>query len=261
MTDLKLGDRLWYVSGYSGEHLIAIECTITEVDDHFRKAHSDAYLFYWVDEPVGHALSYDEIFLTKEEALAELLDRYYEALKDPDFDDDGPPLTDAQLVNYRKGVEHFIKATWKMNDGSHPGFNPWPEKKLGVEWFNIDEALKQLPELMKELTLLQSFLNTPLTITPEEDTRIRELKLYLKQTGWKLDTNSNHLRHFNYPGISFNLTEIDFKEWFQVLCTAEQRPQLRIWRDIWANSTPHACKAGEWDAYVEGEDINSAPER
>jgi hypothetical protein len=58
MNDLRVGDKMWYVDTV---YNIAILVTIEEVDDYFRKQNPNSYLFYWVDEPVGHALDRDEL--------------------------------------------------------------------------------------------------------------------------------------------------------------------------------------------------------
>ncbi|MBD3261026.1 MAG: hypothetical protein GF334_04990 [Candidatus Altiarchaeales archaeon] len=59
--EYKVGDEVWYVPGF-----LAIKCRIKEVDDHFKKQHPKAHLFYVIDEPVGHSLAADECLEDRE---------------------------------------------------------------------------------------------------------------------------------------------------------------------------------------------------
>ncbi len=61
--EYKKGDKVWYIHGD-----LLIHCTIRDIEDCFRKKHPDARLFYWLDEPVGHAVGADELYDTFESA-------------------------------------------------------------------------------------------------------------------------------------------------------------------------------------------------
>lgn len=124
--DFKVGDIVWYVPrGYP----IAIECTITEVDDEFRKQDPKAYLFYWIDEVVGNALADDEFCLTKEEAL-EFIKKEY------------PDLQPITLEDYRKKRATFIVSTHGVSekeiDQDVKEFLRFCPNKTG-KWFTVNK--------------------------------------------------------------------------------------------------------------------------
>lgn len=74
--------------------------------------------FVSVDEPIGHSVQEgDEIFLSLEEALQQLIPSRKKGLKQ-------------RLLRYRKNTQNFIAGTWGKN--KHPGFDPLPLKKVYV---------------------------------------------------------------------------------------------------------------------------------
>jgi hypothetical protein len=136
MTDYKINDKVWFVpDGY----LIAIECIIVEIDDYFRKKEPQAYLFYQLDEPVGHDVCETELYRTKELALEELKFRYNEALNESD------PLVHLTITleEYRKRRINFIVNTWEdltelgKEIRKYHWYNELIPKEQGKEWFNI----------------------------------------------------------------------------------------------------------------------------
>jgi len=151
MTDYKVGDKVWFVpDGY----LIAIECVIIEIDDYFRKKEPQAYLFYDLDEPVGHNVSVTELHKTKELALEELTQRYKELLEDcvEDLIENANELSKqifpskavTTLERYRKGRINFIVSTWEDCQDHEQSFikRSWylklSVKEYGKEWFNVE---------------------------------------------------------------------------------------------------------------------------
>ena len=141
MSSYKVGDKVWCVPGYRDNSLIAVECTIVKIDDSFRKKHPDAYLFYWVDEPTGHALDEDELY-TFEEAKLILLTRK-EMLED--FHEDERINCNADLIAYRTNGLKFIVSTWE--DAPEEAKNVetmlknYPAKERGKNWFNISDLV------------------------------------------------------------------------------------------------------------------------
>lgn len=139
VNEFEKGEKVWIVPGY--RYLIAIQCTIEEVDDRFRKEDSDAYLFYDVDEPIGHNIAEDEIFLTREDAEEELFARYEEELECDRV------KADITLKEFREGKIKFIVETWegwRPEDYNEETHWRYPDKKEKEEWFNFDH-LKEKP--------------------------------------------------------------------------------------------------------------------
>jgi hypothetical protein len=137
MTDYKINDKVWFVpDGY----LIAIECRIIEIDDYFRKKEPQAYIFYGLDEPVGHHVCETDLYEFKELALEKLKHRYKEALNESD------PLLHltVTLKEYRKSRIKFIVSTWEGCSEKEKTCSEiaWQlelfNKMQGKEWFNIE---------------------------------------------------------------------------------------------------------------------------
>lgn len=128
------GEWLWYIVRDRFLPLL-VKVQIEEVEDHFRKNSDSAYLFYAIDEPVGHSVNDDELFMLDTESTAAL-----DCFADTVQDEWNEPTVNrnADLKDYRTGVQEFIAGTW---GGDHPGFDPLPEKKLGVDYFNADSVL------------------------------------------------------------------------------------------------------------------------
>lgn len=137
--DFKIGDKIWFIPGYRGHHLIAIHCTITEIDDEFRKLDPKAYLFYWIDEPVGHALGNDEMYLTRKEAISRLRKRADDLIADGDIEE---LELNANLDTYRVTSIDSIIGTWKLSNTDaakkHAEIaSSLKEKEQPTEWFNL----------------------------------------------------------------------------------------------------------------------------
>jgi len=133
------GEEVWIVFG-----TVVVRCKITEVDDQFRRVHPAGNLFYDVGEPIGHSLSEDELYLTKEEAL-EALEEEYDSWVNNEHDCDKKTceiviaryLNDT-LQDLRRKQAEFIGAT-------HEGNNPKETKTPFVQSF-ADDLLKRYPE-------------------------------------------------------------------------------------------------------------------
>ena len=137
VKEYKKGDVVWYVASYNPP--LAIKCKIDQVEDQFRKKHPDAYLFYWLDEPVGHAVSSDELYDTREQAESEFNSRVAElkqACEEEGLEYDHEPLT---LEKYRQLTIEFIKKTWEDAGHKFPEDKTllYPDKEEGTEWFSI----------------------------------------------------------------------------------------------------------------------------
>lgn len=143
MSEFKVGDKVWYIGGQRLDGLIAILCTITELDDYFNKKDPKAYIFYHVDEPTGHSLADDELILTREEAEDELLNLAEEA----EEYEPGTVKQDVDLEEWRKSCISFIMETWKE-------VNPvwtvkYPNKKENEEWFNLEHLQSEIKNKYK----------------------------------------------------------------------------------------------------------------
>ena len=130
--DYKIDDKVWFIPD---DYLLVIECKVIEVDDQFRKQEPQAYIWYSLDEPVGHDVGIDQLFKTKEEALGIL--KYRKAILKFKLD---------TLDKYRKDRIEFIINTW-TDDILEKEFKKkiWyktlPNKEYNKQWFNV-ESLK-----------------------------------------------------------------------------------------------------------------------
>jgi hypothetical protein len=134
IMDYKVGDEVWYAPpGYA----LIIKCKIIEVDDQFRKKSPQAYLFYDLDEPVGHYVADDEFYTSFEEVVADFQDEY---------SNDCPMMT---LDEFRKSKIHFIVGTWhdrtaaEKEEDEKELYKNYPAKVLGVDWFNAKNMRKE----------------------------------------------------------------------------------------------------------------------
>lgn len=129
--EYKKGNVVWYLAGF-----VAVRCTILEVEDCFRKRHPDAHLFYWLDEPVSHAVGVDELYDTRDEAEAALREDIafnpHEAAEPETLDD------------YRRSLYGFVKSTHlaaaTTEDERRAVEKDWtdrryPDKQRGTDWF------------------------------------------------------------------------------------------------------------------------------
>jgi hypothetical protein len=129
----EVGEKAWIVPGFRGSALIAVQVTITEIDDHWEKKDPDGgILFYWLDEPIGASLSADDL-MDEKAAKMELLARYKDWVE---YRKDGEEAGPGALQKWRQEKMGFISGTWPA--GEHPGFREYEDKKPGAEWFNVD---------------------------------------------------------------------------------------------------------------------------
>ena len=131
MTEIeyKEGDIVWWNGGG-----LLIRCRIDHVEDEFRKKHPTSYLFYDLDEPVGHSVGGDDITTSFEEACEMFLAKYEERYDDEDIEDGVP---ECDLYEMRHTLLHFILST-------HLPGSDWGKKYLITEEM-IQERLKEYP--------------------------------------------------------------------------------------------------------------------
>jgi len=124
------GEQVWIVYG----HLI-VKCTVVKIDDYFRKQNKDAYLFYDVDEPIGHSLAEYEMFTDPINAAKQLHRDFPEFLKDPDAED---------LDTVREDYMKFISGT--HGDDAQESYNAMKadltDKKHLEDWFTYPEFIR-----------------------------------------------------------------------------------------------------------------------
>ena len=129
--ELKIGDAVWYIpDGY----LLAVKCKIIEIDDEFDPV--GGIIFYDIDEPVGHDLYEDELFLTKKAAEAALLVKY----ENRHYKYKDSPAVELDL--YRKRKIKFIVSTWELLPQEKKReidnwYNSLPPKIYNESWFNL----------------------------------------------------------------------------------------------------------------------------
>lgn len=131
--EYKVGDEVWYVIGNG----LAIKCKITEIDYSFRNKSPSGYLFYSVDEPLGHDLCYYDFFDTKEEAV--------EALREDKADRRTPYYTDINAWRATNKAfiikTHVSSSTTEEIQGleNNPCWN-YPVKEKGVDYLTYDDV-------------------------------------------------------------------------------------------------------------------------
>jgi len=111
----EVGNKVWYVAYYD-KNYIAIESTITEIDDHARKQHPNATIFYDLDIIIGHNVAGYEL-LDSEKEVEEYFD---DILQDKE---DLENLNEFSFEEYQEYKKKFIKSTWESNGYKHPGFD------------------------------------------------------------------------------------------------------------------------------------------
>ncbi len=141
LREFNVGEEVWIIYG-----TVVVRCKITEIDDYFRKQHPDAYLFYDVDEPIGHSLSEDELSETKEEAIEALYERLEEwknEVNHPSFDKE----TRDKIINrfYNDTLDDIRRKTAEFIGATHEGNKPSETKTPFVQKF-ADDLLKNYPK-------------------------------------------------------------------------------------------------------------------
>ena len=118
---IKIGDKRWFVVGY--EPPLAIKVNVDFIDE---------YGFLWLDEPLSHAASEDELYDNLEDTLAEMEDRKSEIeMKYREGDEE------FTLEDFRERMAKFILSTRESDNRTVEEFlKDYPEKTKGVDWFN-----------------------------------------------------------------------------------------------------------------------------
>lgn len=142
--EYKVGDKVWYHKG-----TLLVLCTIVEVNDEFRKQYGPkAVLYYWLDEPIGHAVDAEELYSDFKEAK-KALKEFVKNTKEF-YDEEGLPFREHSLPLDRKHSARFILSThqkgkkWGQRDlvtktRCERFLKAYPPKKKGVEWFSGKE--------------------------------------------------------------------------------------------------------------------------
>ena len=121
----------WFIPGYGHPALLVIK--ITKVEESENNKIKGNTKFHWISEPIGHALTDDEL-MTKTEAKRELKLRK-EALKKPDSIKVGKQKS--TLHNWRIGQANFIISTYPKDHKItvKEFLKQFPAEK-DVEWFS-----------------------------------------------------------------------------------------------------------------------------
>ncbi len=145
--ELKAGEEYWYIPSHG---LLIVKVKITEVEDWARKQHPAGYLFYEIDEPVGHSVDESQLYSTKKEAVKELIRRLQENTQ-PSLSElcggkqreHNPELFAADLMDIRRRTMTFILSTWKDAPEEEKDIEKrlknYPEKVHGQDWFNLTD--------------------------------------------------------------------------------------------------------------------------
>ena len=113
---LQVGDKFWYITGYEHPYLVAVEVTIEEIWE------PGDTPFYWVDEPIGHAISDSEV-MTRDEAKRELKSRKREASSGK-----------SSLEEWRRKSCRFVAST-RADTTPDDCLASLKPKEHGKEWF------------------------------------------------------------------------------------------------------------------------------
>jgi len=141
------GEEVWIVYART----LIVRCTICEVNKWARNSHASAFLFYDVDEPIGHDLPEDELYTSKEEALWELALQvddelnYLKENKDQDAINEYTGRFSETLDDLRTGFIHSIA---KTHGDKYKASKAWmeqayPKKERGIDWFNYNDLISE----------------------------------------------------------------------------------------------------------------------
>jgi hypothetical protein len=169
VREFDVGEEVWIIYPR-----LAVKCKITELDDYFRKTEPTAYLFYDLDEPIGHSLSEDELYETKEEALNDLLCDFEEevvGLKNAGVSKEEVKATGTpRLLAFKNDLETsrlktlgFIRGAHnniynihkfddlpqEVKDEAQEMMKQYPHKEEGKDWIRISE--KEMNEIIDEI--------------------------------------------------------------------------------------------------------------
>jgi hypothetical protein len=130
------GEQVWIVYGR-----LVVKCTILKVDDYFRTTGTPgcehAFLFYDVDEPIGHSLAEYEMYTNPIEAAKACHRDFPETLQ----------LSETQNQNLdevREGYIHFISRTHgKHMDESYQAMKAaLVPKERNKDWFTYNDFIE-----------------------------------------------------------------------------------------------------------------------
>ncbi|MFA5132497.1 MAG: hypothetical protein WC444_04235 [Candidatus Paceibacterota bacterium] len=132
---INVGSTVWYIAAPG----LFVKCKVTEIETYFRDTSPGSYLFYDIDEPVGHSVGGDELFPSLEAAVSFFIDRLQNGFRD--LLKEGCPSIlpeNLSLDNERKKDIDFIRST----QGKHAApLEEWaihyPKKERGVDWFTV----------------------------------------------------------------------------------------------------------------------------
>jgi hypothetical protein len=120
--NLYVGRTVWiYIRG------LVIQCKITYIDMTYRNKHKDGIIFYDVDEPIGHSINENEIFLRKKDAMR---------LQKEDKHISGFRKT--TLGEFRESQINFIASTHKGHEAESKAYlkTLYRPKLKNIEWFD-----------------------------------------------------------------------------------------------------------------------------
>ena len=138
----KKGDTIWYIPGYSGDALISVRCTVLGLLECGG---------YDLDEPVGHCVHDDDLFLSREDAEAELRRRYDDHMATV-REDEGDIFTseevagmdremrEATLAGWRTRNIRFIEGTWLESERGYDWSQLTQPKERGDGWFGVEDV-------------------------------------------------------------------------------------------------------------------------
>jgi hypothetical protein len=136
-----IGDEVWYIFSDG----LFVKCKITEIDNEFRKSSPGSYLFYDIDEPIGHFVGSEEIFPSLKSALwffLEYLQNDFRTVLRDRFSDVSPE--NLTLDKKRKLQIDFIRKTQGEFAKPLKEWNTWyPKKKKGKDWFSIWDLITE----------------------------------------------------------------------------------------------------------------------
>ncbi|MBI1957410.1 MAG: hypothetical protein HYS44_03065 [Candidatus Niyogibacteria bacterium] len=127
-AEYSVGDYVWYCIEYQ-DYLLMVRCKIIEIDDHFRRQHPSGYIFYSLDEPVGHSVDADMLSPEFDE-------------REGFSDDEGEFVPDTNhsgslLEDWRAGMIEFICKTheYEVSIADVRHACQLKEKTEGEDWF------------------------------------------------------------------------------------------------------------------------------
>jgi hypothetical protein len=127
-----VGDEVW-ISPSLG---LFIKCKIVEIDDEARQRNTGAYLFYDVDEPIGHDLGSDDLYPSLDAAVSSNLDSLNTYLG---INLKFPGTT---LEEWRAGKIAFIRGTHGEDVAPLEEWATYYSNKVrGVDWVNIMDLM------------------------------------------------------------------------------------------------------------------------